>query len=163
MRQLLNWFRARQDSATGIEGEIADLAVGYFGLLDGYVVQAEYLNSYDGPVIPYGSTPYFPGGGFAAVPGPGRGQPGTDGNLSTSLSSPIPASRSSVLSTAMDLPQTVAPDISHRAGADSHTDDFFAALAVREKEGTEPLQRLASRHGKEGTDLADQLASDLAA
>src|SRR5262249_47285220 len=129
-----------QDAVTRNAGEIGDLAWGYYALLDGYVVQAEYLNSYDGPVIPYGSTAYFPGGGFAAVPGAGRGQLGTGGNLSTSLGSPIAVSGSSALNSATDLSRSLALDISHRAGIDSHTDDFFAALAVREKDEAEPLK-----------------------
>jgi hypothetical protein len=167
-----------QDPTTGIEGEIADLAVGYYGLLDGYVVQAEYLNSYGGPVIPNGSTPFIPGGpsGLAAVPGAGLGQPGVDGNLSTPLGSPIPAPGSSVLSSATDLSQTLAAGSSHWAGADSHTDDFFAALAAREKDEAEPLKlgsenqrtqtfigldwlTFASRHSKDAAGLASDLAA----
>jgi hypothetical protein len=167
-----------QDPTTGIEGEIGDLAMGYHARLDGYVVQAEYLNSYGGPVIPYGSTPFIPGG-FAAVRGAGRGQPGMDGNSSSSLSNPIPASGSSVLSSATDLSQNLGAGI-HRAGADSHTDDFFAALAERENGATNPLKRgisesqrtkagtgwesttFASPRGKDAVNLAGPLMSDLA-
>jgi hypothetical protein len=42
--------------------------------------------------------------------------------------------RGSPLSSATDLSQTVAASISHGAGNDSHTNDFFAALAMREKD-----------------------------
>jgi hypothetical protein len=166
-----------QDPAAGVGGEIGDLAEGYHGLLDGYVVQAEYLNSYGGPVIPYGSTPFIPSG-FAAVRGAGRGQLWMDGNFSSSLSNPIPASGSSVLSSASDLSQDIGAGI-HRAGADTHTDDFFAALAAREKDGTDPLKResenqqakggtewewmrFASPRGKDAANLAGPLTSDLA-
>src|SRR5262249_31555054 len=127
---------------TGIEGEIADLATGYFGLLDGYVVQAEYLNSYEGPVIPYGSTPYFPGGGFAGVPGAGQSGAGPGGARSSPLGSPIPVLGSSVLSSATEPSQTLASGIgSERVGTDTRSDDFFAALARRENEGTDPRKR----------------------
>jgi len=136
-----------QDSATGIEGEIGDLATGYFGLLDGYVVQAEYSNYYGGPVIPYDAIPYYGGGGFAAIAGNAQGQPGADGHLSTSLSSPIPASGAGVLNSATDLSHTLAAGSnSHRVGAESHTDDFFAALASGHKEGKDLLKPGSEPH-----------------
>lgn len=130
-----------QDSVVGIEGEIGDLATGYYGLLDGYVVQAEYSNYYGGPVIPYDAVPYYPWGGFAAAVGVGQGQPGAADNLSTSLSSPILVSGSNVLAGATDRSQTFVAGFSHRARADTHTDDFFAGLAEREKDGADPLKR----------------------
>jgi hypothetical protein len=129
-----------QDATTGIEGEIGDLATGYFGLLDGYVVQAEYSNYNGGPVIPYDAIPYYGGGGFAAIAGLGQGQPGADGYLSISLSSPLSASSSRVLSSATDLSQTLGAGFrSHGVAADSHRDDFFAALAAKANHGTDPL------------------------
>jgi hypothetical protein len=124
------------DPAAGAAGEIGDLAVGNYALLDGYVIQAEYSNYYGGPAIPSGSTPFIPGG-FAALRGAVPGQPGMDGKPSTSLSSPIPAPGSRVLSSATDLSQDMGAGI-HRAGADSHTDDFFAALVERQKDGSRP-------------------------
>jgi hypothetical protein len=168
-----------QDPAAGAGGEIGDLAEGYHGLLDGYVVQAEYLNSYGGPVIPYGSTPYFPGGGFAAIVGAGQGQPGANGYLSISLGSPIPASGSGVFTSTTDFSETLAAGISsHGVVAESHRDDFFAALAAGEKDGTDPLklgsehqraetgtgwdQLTFAGHGKATADLGGRLASDLA-
>jgi hypothetical protein len=162
-----------QDATTGIQGEIGDLAVGNFGLLHGYVVQAEYSNYYGGPVIPYDAVPYYAWGGFAAVPGTGQGQPGADGNLSTSLSSLIPASDSSTLRSATDLSLTLA-----RTRDDMHADAFFAALALRERNGTDAPkpgseQREAdlngewltfrSHRGKSADAMADPFASDLAA
>jgi hypothetical protein len=132
-----------QDADTGIQGEIGDLAVDYFALLDGYVVQAEYLNSFGGPVIPYGSTPYFAGNGLAAIPGTGQEPSGTDGYLSASLSSPILASGSRALINAKDLSQSLAASInSHRASTPGGADDLFAAFAVRKNNSTEPLMIL---------------------
>jgi hypothetical protein len=133
-----------QDPNFGIEGEIGDLAVGYFGLLHGYVVQAEYSNYYGGPVIPYDAIPYYPWGGFAAVPGTGQGQPGADGNLSPSLSSPILGSDLSTLNSATDLSLTLA-----RTRDDMHTDAFFAALTLRERNGTDAPKPGSEHHQAE--------------
>jgi hypothetical protein len=150
-----------QDPTTGIGGEIGDLATGYFGLLDGYVVQAEYSNYYGGPVIPYDAIPYY-GGGFAAVPGNRPGQPGADGNLSAALNNSILTSGSSVLSSVTELSQTSTTG-THGPLADSHANDFLVDRAMREKDGIDgrrsEVQRAetgtswdwlasASRHGE---------------
>jgi hypothetical protein len=42
------WF----DDAQGVAGEIGDLAVGRFGVFGGYMVQAEWSNQANGPVLP---------------------------------------------------------------------------------------------------------------
>jgi hypothetical protein len=101
--------------------EIGDLAEGYFGIVDGYVVQAEYSNYYDGIVLPADAIP-LTGGGAAGASTMGQGQPGTEGNVFTPLSSPLQETKDTV--------QTLAASIlSERTRTHSHTDALFAALA----------------------------------
>jgi hypothetical protein len=89
----------------------------------------------------YDAIPYYGGGDPGAVAKVGQSQPGADGHLLISLSSPIPALRSGVLSSATDLSPTLAAGTSsHRVGADGPGDDFFAALAARQKDGTDLLK-----------------------
>jgi hypothetical protein len=111
-------------------GEIGDLAEGNFGLLDGYVVQAEYSNNADGPILPAGATRYD-AGGAAAGPMVGPWQANAGGCLFTPLGNPLQTS-------GMHDSSRVA-NLSARTHAETPHDAFFADLAVRESDGTELL------------------------
>jgi hypothetical protein len=106
------------------EGEIGDLAVGIFGELDGYAIQAIYSNYYGGPVLPVGAV--YLGGGNAAAAGTAQGQPGADSNVFTPLSSPLQESG-------------IAAIASDRTGVDTHADALFAALASHERNGVDAM------------------------
>src|SRR5262249_50622378 len=104
------------------EGEIGDLAVGYFGLLHGYVVQAEYSNYYKGPVIPYDATPYYAGGSFAAAPTAGQMQ-------RLNHVDPMQVLDIETGSREKDFP-SAANAVMRRTPAEIARDEFFAVLGA---------------------------------
>jgi hypothetical protein len=125
------------DDNTGFE--IGDLAAGYYGVLDGYVVQAEYSKENDGPIIPADATPFYPDGA-AAAPQAGQRQPGTDGGLSTSISNPVQPDARNALTSAMGSSQALPASYrSDPRQAKRQKDDYFAALAQQEQNGTDLL------------------------
>jgi hypothetical protein len=71
------------DDRTG--NEIGDFCTQYFGLLHGYVIQAEYSNYYNACVIPGDADPFYPGGG---APGHGDCHCG-DGAVISNLTHPV--------------------------------------------------------------------------
>jgi hypothetical protein len=119
------------------EGEIGDLAVNNFALLDGYVVQAVYSNYYNGPIIPYDATFYSPGG-FAAASTAGQTQLGTEAILFPGVHS-MQASDIAASSKATDLTLLSANTVTARTCAQSAHEEFFAVLAAQERKLHNPL------------------------
>jgi hypothetical protein len=119
-------------------GEIGDLAEGNYGIVDGYVVQAEYSNFFGGPALPADAIPFF-GGGAAAASAVGQGQQGADRNVFTPLSSPLQDTGIGLSDSAKDASHTLATSVlSQRTRADGQTDALFAAFASQKTNGVDP-------------------------